>query len=309
MEKLKKPFYKLLFKLFIHNKHKRKQLYIGLAGKGIAKYRELAKLSAREHANNVSFKYFISVACIIKNEGAYLKEWLEYYKLIGVEHFYIYDNESSDDTKEILQSYINSGEVTYIWFPGKDKQDLAYCHACAQFGNETQWMLVVDLDEFLVLHKAENLHEFMKDYADCSQVSLHWMMYGNSGHEKRPEGLVLENFRGHAAQPEFSPKSIFNPRTVVDCGAHYMWVCGKWVNEDGAEFGSTRSFPVNKAQVNHYVIKSWEEFYTRKAARGCVNPTQSFGNDLRKYFDENNRNDVYDDLMLPYVKKLHEKGL
>ena len=222
MAALKKCFYKFLFRWVIRNKHKRKQLYICLPKTGIAEYRRLSRLSSEENRENRAFKYFMSIACIIKNEGPYLREWLEYHKLIGVEHFYVYDNESSDNTKEVLQPYIDAGDVTYIYFPGRDRQDSAYCHATAHFGQETRWMAVVDLDEFIVLHEKDNLRDFMAEYADCSQISLHWVIYGSSGHEKRPDGLVLENFKGHSAVPDFSPKSIFNPRTVVDCGAHYM---------------------------------------------------------------------------------------
>lgn len=309
MVEVKKLFYKILFRLFIFNKHKRKKLYICLSKAGIAKYRALAGLSAEEYKSGKKFKYFIAVACIIKNEGPYLKEWLEYHKLIGVEHFYVYDNESTDDTKDILKPYIDSGEVTYIYYPGRDKQDEAYLDACRNFADETQWLAVIDLDEFIVLHKNSNLQEFMAAFYDCSQVSLHWVIYGSSGYEEKPDGLVLENFTKHEAKPQFTPKSIFNPRTVMDCGAHYMWCCGKWVDENNKEFGAGNAITANKAQINHYVIKSWEEFYKRKAARGCVNATQTFGEDLRKYFDEWDKNEVDDRLMQPYADKLKEKGL
>lgn len=173
MAALKKYFYKFLFRWVIRNKHKRKQLYICLPKTGIAEYRRLSRLSSEENRENRAFKYFMSIACIIKNEGPYLREWLEYHKLIGVEHFYVYDNESSDNTKEVLQPYIDAGDVTYIYFPGRDRQDPAYCHATAHFGQETRWMAVVDLDEFIVLHEKDNLRDFMAEYADCSQISLH----------------------------------------------------------------------------------------------------------------------------------------
>lgn len=161
MAALKKCFYKFLFRWVIRNKHKRKQLYICLPKTGIAEYRRLSRLSSEENRENRAFKYFMSIACIIKNEGPYLREWLEYHKLIGVEHFYVYDNESSDNTKEVLQPYIDAGDVTYIYFPGRDRQDPAYCHATAHFGQETRWMAVVDLDEFIVLHEKDNLRDFM----------------------------------------------------------------------------------------------------------------------------------------------------
>ena len=48
----------------------------------------------------------LSIAAIMKNEKPYLKEWLEYHQLIGVEHFYLCDNDSNDGTEEYLQPYI-----------------------------------------------------------------------------------------------------------------------------------------------------------------------------------------------------------
>ena len=39
-------------------------------------------------------KYYLSLCCIIKNER-YLEEFINYYRILGVEHFYIFDNESS----------------------------------------------------------------------------------------------------------------------------------------------------------------------------------------------------------------------
>ena len=310
MKSLKKIFYKLLFKFLETNKLKRKQMYTCLTEVGIKKYKELAALNAKETEEKTEFPYFISVACIIKNEEPYLKEWIEYHKLIGVEHFYVYDNESNDNTKEVLKPYIDSGLITYLFFPGKNMQDAAYDHCCKHVGHETKWLAVLDLDEFLVLKQSKNLREFMAEFSDCCQVSIHWVMYGSSGHVKMPKGGVLANFKTHAENPDFSPKSICDPRTVVECGAHYMWVCGKWVNEDKEEFGKKKSsHPVNKAQVNHYIIKSWEEFYNRKAPRGCVDTSFSFGEDLKCYFDNVNHNEVTDDLMMPYVKKLQEKGV
>ena len=47
-------------------------------------------------------KVFLSVVAIAKNEAPYIKEWIEYHKLVGVERFYFYDNGSTDNTREVL---------------------------------------------------------------------------------------------------------------------------------------------------------------------------------------------------------------
>ena len=306
MYRMRELFYKLLFKIFVRDKLKRKFLTRCLSKVGIIKYFQLRRLVKEEAFKEPKFKYNIAMTCIAKNEGDYFREWIEYHKLIGVEHFYVYNNNTEDNTKEILQEYINKGLVTWIDWPevSKNAQDNAYRDAVAKFKNETRWMAVIDLDEFMVLKKHKSLSEFMKDYKDYAQISLQWVTYGSSGHKKKPEGLVLENFKAHAKEPEITPKSIFNPRVTVDCGAHWMYVCGPWVDEDKKDYFGSEKNKVNIAQVNHYVIKSEEEFYHRKAPKGCVDADQQKFKDLAKFFADSDKNDVVDDLMIRYVEKL-----
>lgn len=66
---------------------------------------------------SASHKYFLSVATMFKNERRWLREWLEFGLMMGVEHFFLYDNNSTDSPLEILQSYIDGGYVTYIPWP------------------------------------------------------------------------------------------------------------------------------------------------------------------------------------------------
>ena len=46
-----------------------------------------------------------------------LPQWLEYHRMVGVEHFYIYDNNSTDALLPRLRRYMDAGIVTYIWWP------------------------------------------------------------------------------------------------------------------------------------------------------------------------------------------------
>jgi hypothetical protein len=48
------------------------------------------------------YPFYLAMCAIAKNEGRYLQEWIEYHKLLGVEMFYIYDNESTDNTQSCI---------------------------------------------------------------------------------------------------------------------------------------------------------------------------------------------------------------
>jgi len=230
------------------------------------------------------FKYELSIAAIVKNEGPYIREWLEYHRIVGVEHFYLYDNESTDNLKDILQPYIEKGIVTYTWFPGILKQKAANNDAIKRFKFETKWMAIIDIDEFIVpVHNAsilEALDEIKTNLKKRMLLSLkvHWIWYGYSEHKAKPAGLVIENYTKSAGMDtSLDPiiKSIVNPRTIIEyhChhGEHFFGIDG--VNEAGIKIRSYVA-PGHMAEewcrhirINHYYTKSYEEF-TDKIKRG-----------------------------------------
>ena len=108
---------------------------------------------------DVSPEHYLSIAACVKDEGRYLREWIEYHLWAGVDHFYIYDNGSTDNTKEMLAPYIEGGIVTYhYWVAGKvnpfragDRQVKMYKDAVARYRHCTKWMAIIDADEFMAL--------------------------------------------------------------------------------------------------------------------------------------------------------------
>ena len=216
-------------------------------------------------------QYTLSIAAIMKNEKPYLKEWIEYHRLQGVEHFYLCDNDSTDGTKEYLQPYINQNIITYLPIPGKNRQQDCYEKIIKTYKNKTKWLAIIDLDEFLVPIKAKNMQDFLQEFNDVSEVSLYWLNYGDNGTIRRPDGLVTEFFTSHGHFLNHTVKSIVRPVDVVEFksfGAnHYMQGKGKSVNENHDPVNFMLGFypSARKARVNHYILKSFEEFLHKKS--------------------------------------------
>src|ERR1700690_1902919 len=77
-------------------------------------------------------KYFFSVCALIKNEAKYLKEWLEYHLLIGVDHFYLYDIGSTDHYMKVLMPYFEKKQITLVQWPdfiGEQSEEKTYMWA------------------------------------------------------------------------------------------------------------------------------------------------------------------------------------
>jgi hypothetical protein len=255
------------------------------------------------------FKYELSITAIVKNEASYIREWIEYHRIVGVEHFYIYDNESEDDLKNILQSYIDAEIVTYIYFPGRIKQKAAYNNAIKYFKHETKWLAVIDIDEFIVPVKTEKIIEAINEIKSCLRqrffvgLKIHWVRYGYCGHKTKPEGLVIENYMKSEGVNDII-KSIVNPRTIVKYhehhGDHFFWLSG--INENGVKIkkyklDNTGEKGEANIRVNHYFTKSYEEF-SKKIARGFADKPGKY--DLPP-FDSDYLSEKDDYIMKKYI--------
>lgn len=245
----------------------------------------------------------------MKNEGLYIKEWLDYHILVGVEKFYLYDNESTDNTTEILKPYIERGIVDYTYWPGKKQQKITYRDSINKHAMETRWMAIIDLDEFLVPVHNKTVTEYLKTLpSNFAQLVVGWVIYGSSGHKERQKGLVMENYKRHA-ENSWGIKSINNPRLVIEItNPHTFKVAGFTIDENGRKIGriiqtENRNITTNKIRCNHYVTKSYAEYIARMNQGSATGQksTEYRGIEKFKWYD---RNEIYDDIMDKYIKEL-----
>lgn len=135
----------------------------------------------------------LSIVAIIKNEAAYIEEWVRYHLIIGVDYFFLYDNGSTDNTIDLLKKYIEFGVVTLTEFPGQGMQLPAYNDALKRFGSRTKYMAFIDADEFLyscdkTKSVKQQVEEIFSLYPNVGGLAVNWRMFGSSGHVSKPEG-------------------------------------------------------------------------------------------------------------------------
>lgn len=254
------------------------------------------KLKWRMKHDHTPPRYYLAICAIAKNEGPYFQEWIEWHRKQGVEKFYIYDNESTDGTREVLEPYIASGLVDYTYFPGQKMQLAAYDDCFERHRLEMRWLAIIDLDEFIVPIKDRSIPEFLHRMEKYPVVEINWLVYGSGGAKKQEPGGVMERFRRHSL-PEHRlnthVKSIVDPRRVCGMiGCHEAArLSGKAADSHGVPL--TKGFRDRKPQqdvirINHYAIKSYEEFLSKRA-RG-----RARANSLRdmNYFDAYDLNDL-----------------
>ncbi len=254
------------------------------------------KLKCRMKRERTTPKYYLAVCAIAKNEGPYFKEWIDWHLSQGVEKFYIYDNESTDCTKEVLAPYIESGVVEYVFFPGEKRQLAAYDDCFERHRLEMRWLAVIDLDEFIVPMQDQSIPDYLHRMEEFSVVEINWLVYGSGGAKKKEPGGVMERFRRHSL-PEHRlnthVKSICDPRRVCTMtGCHEAArISGRAADSHGVPVRKARADRAPQQDViriNHYAIKSYEEFLAKRArGRARVNTLRDMG-----YFERYDLNDI-----------------
>lgn len=269
--------------------------------RGILRYGVFKAIGLRRKIRNdhTTPRYNLAVCAIAKNEGPYFKEWIEWHLAHGVDHFFVYDNESTDGTKDILAPYIKQGVVEYIDWPGYRRQLAAYDDCLERHRFDTRWLAFIDLDEFIVPIKDASIADFLKRFDDFAAVEINWLIYGSGGQKTKGTEGVMQRFRFHSKPDHYlnrHVKSIVNPRKVYTMiGCHEVArITGKAADSHGNPI--TRNFKERTPQqdvirINHYAVRSFEEF-REKQLRGRASGTQT--SVPMDYFTKYDLNDIED---------------
>lgn len=218
----------------------------------------------------------LAVCTIIRNEAKYIEEWLEYHLYFGIKKFYIYDNESSDNIKDILIPYVKDGIVEYKYWPGTGVQLSAYNDAINMHRDEIGYIAFMDADEFLTPVNSNSITDIVDDILllnfHSGAIGVNWRIYGSSGYESDPEGLVIENYIMRAVDSDYDNahiKTIANPRRVVEFVSNSHEVVMKTgyfcISENGTPIIGPMFFESNceRLRINHYFSKSKNSFINK----------------------------------------------
>lgn len=230
-------------------------------------------------------KYYLSICAIFRNEARFLKEWIEYHKMIGVQHFYLFNHLSEDNYREVLNPYLAKGVVELIDWPYEAKnhkqwnriQCDAYNKILSEKGKETFWLAAIDTDEYILPLETSSLSEFLKKYEQFGGLAVNWQLYGTSGIKHIPEDRTLIGTLIKKAPKDFENnkfvKTIFQPKKVKKMSKpHHCKYKRPYfhVTENQSPFppkSLTHFVSIDRIRINHYTYRDEEFFYSEKQRR------------------------------------------
>lgn len=221
-----------------------------------------------------SFQYHLSICAIFQDEAPYIKEWVDYHISKGVEHFWLYNNNSSDGYKEELNSYIYSGIVELFEWPSKNYENDfyhfsfeiqagAYNDALSRARNVSKWLAIIDVDEFIVPVCNPKIIDILEIYySNASGLCVNWQCYGTSHVSRCKKGEMLSSLvyklRWDHPKNKFY-KSIVQPLHVYyNNNPHFcVYLSGHWhINSNYVEIKQeTDEIVIDRIRINHYWTK------------------------------------------------------
>ncbi|HET6610037.1 MAG TPA: glycosyltransferase family 2 protein [Rhodopila sp.] len=260
---------------------------------------------------------FALVACA-RWEEIVIQEWVAYHRSIGFDHIYLYSND--DDPEPLFRAvapWVMGPDpfITFRHWPVVGQQMEMYLHFLDTFKPETEWFSFLDIDEFFVFKRNNNVAAFMRDYigsVDC--LYFNWLGYGNCGRLQRASGQTLLSYVRHASSLDVHTKHLCRS-AALDAGAirrGYLSGCGAFHHFldnyllDGLRCadvlgmpmdGYASNFPdtafpfvnrsgfneaaMNRAYVAHFQFRSEEDFLRRWRRGGFDN-----GDVMRRLFED-----------------------
>lgn len=137
----------------------------------------------------------IALCAIAKNENLYIREWVEWYKNLGISKIFLYDNNAIDGERfeDVISDYINNGYVEVINVRGAEKgcvydttglnlQPKCYIECYEQKVNDFDWICFFDIDEFLAFKGNWNLFNFLNQsvFTDTNTILVPWTHYDDN---------------------------------------------------------------------------------------------------------------------------------
>ena len=167
------------------------------------------------------------VCCIGRNENKYIREYVDWYKNLGVTNICLYDNnfDGDDDFNDVIKQDIDDGYVIYNnWRNKKDCQIEAYNDCYSRFGNDYDWILFIDCgDEYLELQHCKTINEYltMPQFVNFDMIHVNLLTVGDNGlvkYDNRPLHVRFPEEIDHNTKIAYDFPENFHVSSIVRGG-------------------------------------------------------------------------------------------
>lgn len=241
---------------------------------------------------------FPVIICIAKKESDYIEEFVKYHLALGFKTIYIYDNEDVPTYEKLLQNYKDNIKVIHLPIKGLQFQALNDFTRKYLYSSKITHIAHIDVDEFIVLKKHNNISDFIKEYfvGDCQGIGINYRTFGSSNLTNQSNVPVTLRFTMCEKNGSHFIKTLFKKDSFLKYQTcQHVILKNGFVKSTNGEviLGPTNNIDCSVIQLNHYKCKTLPEFRnisTRGKADRVIYPEENVDEIFNKY----DINDVVD---------------
>ncbi|CAM6127665.1 unnamed protein product [Calypogeia fissa] len=94
-------------------------------------------------------QFHICSCTMMWNQAQFLREWIMYHGFLGIERWYLYDNNSDDGIEDVLAGLQPDYNVSRHPWPWIKTQEAGFSHCALRARADCEWVLFADVDEFV----------------------------------------------------------------------------------------------------------------------------------------------------------------
>ena len=266
---------------------------------------------------------YLTLGAVIRNQEHYVKEWLAFHHLVGVERFVIVLHKCTDKTEKKIRELPFQDKI-HIHRIVNDEQFVqlgTYLWIIRHYGQYTKWLMFIDSDEFFFGTREDDLRTILTGYEQHGGLTANWLEFGANGHVVKPKGLSIEAFTKRAPDrhsPHYSFKSVIQPHCFQKLLSPHLAVTNPLtVTEDHREVSvnwiwiGDRKPSHEIVRVNHYHVRSMEDWIERYKRGQCNDPERKHTPDYMYHsgiFKSRDHDEVNDTCILRFADRLKAIG-
>lgn len=269
--------------------------------------------------------HLFGIVANFKNEFKYLFEWIAFHHCQGATYFRLYDNNSDDDSYELIKILQKFYKIEHIHWEtpfSVSAQCQIYTQSLRDLNDKVEFLSMIDVDEFVGVSDIENgnLAQYLNTLPlDVSAIAMHQRVYASSFQEQFLPDLVISRFTKtgplNSSEHYWTKVTCRTSKVNYFASPHSVRIfSGNYILPDKTVIKSEQTGIVERLsdssfRLHHYMVKSKQEFFEKQKR---WNYGENSGNNLddKQRYHENyfySRETVYNSEIDLSFYKLAEK--
>lgn len=202
---------------------------------------------------------------LVKNEQDVLEENILFHKSMGVDGFVITNNNSTDNTSNIIQKYVEKGWIYQVIFEsGNNYDQVAWVDRMVRIAKEqynADWIINADADEFWYSRSGSLKNEISKTQSNIISCNMKNMVVPKDGNFLNAQ-YVVEKAIHDGAVYGLSKFNIYTPQIpkVIHRTVGYILIAK---GNHNAEMEGRHKIVSDDISIYHFSIRGRGHFYNK----------------------------------------------